>query len=273
MDNWQKKNVLMVVKTYPTPSTKYQETVCTAGITEDGQWIRLYPVKFRNLNPEQKFEKFCWIEIDTIKNTSDFRPESFKANADSLKIIRKLDSKVDLEERKNFMLPLVSPSMEYIKSEYDISKKSLGIFKPKIVKDIKIVSDSEEWTQEQKNKMNQLSFLDTETKPLEKIPWEFSFQFECDNPDCKGHKMKITDWEFCQAFRNFRRIYKSDEVAHEKLKEKYLGFFNDERRDSYIIVGTVHPHPTFIIIGIFTYLKDINNKTNKKIIDGQLPLF
>ncbi|MYF20247.1 MAG: hypothetical protein F4218_06430 [Synechococcus sp. SB0677_bin_5] len=32
------------VKTYPTLSQKYGETVCTAGVREDGSWMRLYPL-------------------------------------------------------------------------------------------------------------------------------------------------------------------------------------------------------------------------------------
>lgn len=43
------KRVLVTVLTYPTPSDKYIETVCTAGITEDYQWIRIYPLRLRLL--------------------------------------------------------------------------------------------------------------------------------------------------------------------------------------------------------------------------------
>ena len=78
----------MIVKTYPTPSEKYQETVCTAGITESGEWVRLYPIQFRHLKAEQKFKKYTWIEIETKKNPQDLRPESYKVNSDSIKILR-----------------------------------------------------------------------------------------------------------------------------------------------------------------------------------------
>lgn len=44
-----KKRIYIVVKTYPTISEEYSELVCTAGILEDGSWIRLYPVPFVNL--------------------------------------------------------------------------------------------------------------------------------------------------------------------------------------------------------------------------------
>lgn len=39
-----KQRVLITVKTYPTLSKKYGETVCTAGIRPDGSWVRIYPV-------------------------------------------------------------------------------------------------------------------------------------------------------------------------------------------------------------------------------------
>lgn len=39
--------VLVTVLTYPHPSAKYKELVCTAGVTAAGEWIRLYPVDYR----------------------------------------------------------------------------------------------------------------------------------------------------------------------------------------------------------------------------------
>ena len=43
------ERVLVTVKTYPCLSQKYDELVCTAGLREDGSWIRIYPVPFRKL--------------------------------------------------------------------------------------------------------------------------------------------------------------------------------------------------------------------------------
>jgi hypothetical protein len=42
-DGYETKRVLVVVKTYPTPAWRGGEVVCTAGITEHGEWIRLFP--------------------------------------------------------------------------------------------------------------------------------------------------------------------------------------------------------------------------------------
>lgn len=40
--------VLITVKTYPIPSSKYDELVCTAGVTEAVDFVRLYPINFGN---------------------------------------------------------------------------------------------------------------------------------------------------------------------------------------------------------------------------------
>lgn len=70
--------VLITVKTYPTISGKYDELVCTAGFLEDGTWIRIYPVPFRKRAYTEQYKKYDWIELDLVKNTSDFRPESYR---------------------------------------------------------------------------------------------------------------------------------------------------------------------------------------------------
>ncbi|GAB6013274.1 hypothetical protein [Viscerimonas tarda] len=70
--------ILITVKTYPTLSEKYDELVCTAGFKEDGSWIRIYPVPFRKLDYQNQYHKWQWIEMDIVKNTTDFRPESFR---------------------------------------------------------------------------------------------------------------------------------------------------------------------------------------------------
>ena len=41
--DWISTRVLITVKTYPNPSWKFKETVCVAGITEDGLYIPVNP--------------------------------------------------------------------------------------------------------------------------------------------------------------------------------------------------------------------------------------
>jgi hypothetical protein len=71
------EKVLMVVKTYPTPSSKYGELVCTAGIRlRDNAWIRIYPYPFRQAKAREQFEKYDIIEAAIERATQDPRPDS-----------------------------------------------------------------------------------------------------------------------------------------------------------------------------------------------------
>ncbi len=80
------ERVLITVKTYPTLSRKYGETVCTAGVREDGTWMRIYPVPFRRLDEAEQYRKFDWIETDFVKSKSDPRPETYHP-ADIMKLV------------------------------------------------------------------------------------------------------------------------------------------------------------------------------------------
>ena len=86
----QKLKVLITVKTYPIPSSRYEELVCTAGVTETGDFIRLYPINFRELPFDQQYKKYQWIEIMATKHEGrDARKESYRPDCDTLKIIGK----------------------------------------------------------------------------------------------------------------------------------------------------------------------------------------
>ena len=43
------EKILILAKTYPSPSAKYGETSCIAGITDRAEMRRIYPVPYRRL--------------------------------------------------------------------------------------------------------------------------------------------------------------------------------------------------------------------------------
>ncbi len=53
--------ILITVKTQPIPSAKYDELVCTAGVTAAGDFVRLYPIDFRDLPYGQQYKKWVWL--------------------------------------------------------------------------------------------------------------------------------------------------------------------------------------------------------------------
>lgn len=126
--------VLIAVKTYPTISTKYDELVCTAGFTEEGKWIRIYPIQFRRLGYENQYKKYEWIEIDLVKNEEDFRPESFRPRALELepKRLSSVNTDNNWAERKEIVLGKVYNDMSLLILEAKDKQicTSLAVFKP-----------------------------------------------------------------------------------------------------------------------------------------------
>src|SRR5258708_32716516 len=101
------KKALIVVRTYPTPARTGAEVSCTAAITEDGEWLRLFPVPWRYLPNDQRFRKYQWIEVSVTK-ASDQRPESYKLKQDGIRIISDLPSQNEWRARKDIVFPVRS---------------------------------------------------------------------------------------------------------------------------------------------------------------------
>ena len=85
------ERILILAKTYPSPSAKYVETSCIAGINQNGLMRRLYPVPFRMIEEGQKFKKWQWINVRIEKANKDHRPESHKLYVDTIECVEQID--------------------------------------------------------------------------------------------------------------------------------------------------------------------------------------
>ena len=148
-DELPNARVLITVKTYPLPSRSYTELVCTAGLLNGEQWIRMYPIPFRFL--QDQYPKYSWVEVDLIRNKKDFRPESYRLKNENINIIDTLGTANAWAARKRFITKEVFTSMdELIKLAKSPSKKSLATMKPKEIVDFEIESDEREWRKDWK---------------------------------------------------------------------------------------------------------------------------
>lgn len=266
--------VLIAVKTYPSISAKYDELVCTAGFLEDGRWIRIYPIQFRNLDYDQQYKKYAWVEIDLVKNTSDFRPESYrpvKAGVEAT-FISKLETDNNWEERKKFALQNVYTNLDVMIADAKDKNKhtSLAVFKPTRITGFKIEAVEREWDRDKLALMQQLNIFTQHKAKKEivrKLPYKFSYVFE----DDKGREstLMIEDWELGALFWK----YENEEEACQKVKERY---FDDlaMTKDIYFFMGTtlanhhVSKNP-FIIIGVFypTFPKPVKQSAQLGLFD------
>ena len=124
---------LLTVAAYPLPSRSYDELVCTAGITGDGEWIRLYPVPLSFLTDlkgsgQIKSIKYNWIELDLQKRTDDFRPESHSPvdyKFSDLIILGHIDTKQNWYERKQYCLKNVYTNLDQLLNDSKEPKTAL----------------------------------------------------------------------------------------------------------------------------------------------------
>lgn len=250
---WETKRILITVKAYPQPSRRYGEAVCVAGITDEGKWIRLYPVQFRDLPREKQFRKYEWIEAKVIKSADDPRPESYHVDLDSIRKLSFVDTKNNWAERKKIVLPLLNKSLEELIERWKNENISLGLIKPREVLELVIHQETENWKPEKEMYLRQISFFSSGQKQvLEKVPWSFAYKFSCDDEKCSGeHILSYVDWEIYESYRSWRKKYKDETLT--QIKKKYFDYFK-ENCDLYFYVGTVykyHRFGRFVIIGAF----------------------
>lgn len=133
-----RERVLITVKTYPTLSRKYGETVCTAGVRPDGTWMRIYPVPFRRLEEEEQYRKFDWIETEFVRGTSDPRPET-RHPADMAKMVPAghIGTDDNWRERRELLLKTakVYDRLEPLMTGAKENQLSLAVFKPTKIRD------------------------------------------------------------------------------------------------------------------------------------------
>jgi hypothetical protein len=176
VEQFEKTKVLVTVMTYPHPSKRYRELVCTAGITEQCEWVRLYPIDYRYRPPAQKFHKYQWIEIGLLPHGSgnDNRKESRKPDVDSIKLLgNPLSTENNWKARREIVDKMPVHTLDELKQLNKIDRTSLGIVKPKRILDLRIDEVVSEWKPEWQSLLGQLQLFMPQPKPLRKIPYRF----------------------------------------------------------------------------------------------------
>jgi len=158
---WTTKRVLIVVKTYPAPAHKGVEVSCKAGISQERQWIRLFPVPFRFLEEEQQFSRYQWIDVQVRRARNDPRPESHNLNGSSIRIMP--PPVRGWGAREQILSPLRRFSLCEIERERERhGHPTLGVFRPGRIKGFKLKpTEHPNWT------ANELAILNQSGSTLE----------------------------------------------------------------------------------------------------------
>lgn len=261
--------VLLTVNTYPLPSRSYDELVCTAGILENGSWIRIYPVPLSFLLGQRKSGKmetfkYNWIELDLIQRSqsNDFRPESYSPkhyDFRDLKILEHLDTKSNWYLRKQICLQNVYTNFNLLIEDSKAPKnKSLATFKPSKILGMDIEPDDREWKNEWTEIRKQGDLFNQEKNPeilIPKLPYKFFYKFQDETG--KVRRLMIEDWEIGALYwKSLGQTEGNEAKALEKVRFKYEEEFLT-KKEIYFFLGTTkqwhmrRAYNPFVIIGIF----------------------
>jgi len=260
------KKVLITVKTYPTISKKYDELVCTAGLLEDGSWIRIYPMPFRKLDYENQYKKYQWLEAPFEKNNSDVRPESYQVrDISKLKLLDTVGTNDNWSERRRLVLKNqpVFTNLKNLIAKANKNELSLAIFKPTKIIDFIWEQTDRDWSKDKldllKSKSMQMSFFQTpeeiekEFSVVSKVPYRFSYKFADD--EGTESTLMIEDWETGMLYWNcLKKCKNKEDMTLQQVKQKYLDEFL--KKDLYLFLGTLRQYHgwaknPFVIVGVF----------------------
>lgn len=237
------ETILITVKTYPTLSKSYVETVCTAGINDRGEWRRLYPIRFRHLADNKQFKLYDRITVRLSDHSDDGRPESRRPSSDTIQIKGRVR---DWPLRHQWVGPTIIDSLK----EMIDKGRSIGPIRCREVLDFYWKKVSGTWSPDQLEQLKQQGLWGDEApKALEKIPYEFHLRWKDGNGEEYDHM--FISWEVRQTWRTYRRDY-SDPLTVMKdkwlddilSKERDLAFFMGNRADFrqvFMVCGTYNP--------------------------------
>ena len=245
-----RKRILILCKTYPSPSARHVETSCVAGVDENGQLIRLFPVPFRLVEDPQKFKKWQWIEARVVRSRDDRRPESHRISVDTIELQGDpLPTNHEWLERRRVLADLEVfgdfGALQAAQAERGIS---LALLRPSRLTNMAISkAGNPDWTDDEVAKLMQDQmqgslFDEAEEqrslKLLKKLPYDFHYHYECDVGDAvHAYKHKLVDWEAGALFWNVHR--KSN--WEEAFRNKFFAEFAE--RDVLFLMGTIHRFP------------------------------
>jgi len=258
---WEKKKLLVWGKTYPEFSKKYYETVCSGAVDADtGKLVRIYPITLRY--KEDQFSTYDWIEAEIERNTSDFRPESFKIQQNAIRKVGRIDAGKSWPERTKWVLrpSNVFPSVEALQHAEARDHTSLGLVKPKQIVDVVMKwrpeSEREEWEHHRQEALRQKDlFVDAEkttARDLQYVPVKYHVKFVCDATNCTGHDLSILDWGTYNLHRRMiaqRGPAEGERAVINAIREN----LDLSKRDAFLFLGNTKAHPhNFMIVGILS---------------------
>ena len=232
---WETEQILVLVKAAPNWSTKYKEyEICTAGISEDGGWRRLYPFP-EDVMLKKDIRVWDLIEVETTRPTDDPRAESRKIRAESIKKVGRVENR---KERRAILEKTTEPSLDIPMND----KRTMTLVKPSI-----------EAFNIRKKPTDSVQ-LTLNGKPFKRNPYGdvgLIYKWRCPRrcQFCRerSHRMQCFDWGTNVLYRR----YKDEKEARAKVKRMcYYRMKYDF--DTWFALGTHSQRPwkRWMVVGL-----------------------
>lgn len=262
--------VTITVKAAPERSKKHGETVCTAGLLDDGRHIRLYPVKIDEYW-KKGIPKYSRVRVRVLPSDEPAsRPESHKVEGGLRPVESPLTAKgrpTPWKARMHLIQKGMRPNgMRGLRDLQAEHGTSLGIVKVRELIDFYITAPLEQVVEQADYRISPQKTLTgkpiMEGSRVDKVHHVFRYIWRCEGTCCDDeaegqgyHNTTCEDWELFQSFRSWRTRYSDDEEFLDKLKGMYydclgqsdlhfaMGTPSDPvRQNSWMIVGLIYPN-------------------------------
>lgn len=256
------ERILILAKTYPSPSAQHVETSCVAGVTHDGLMRRLYPVPFRLIEEGNQFKKWQWVDVRVEKAVRDHRPESHKLYVDTIVCGALIEPRNGWLDRRPWLDKIPAfPNPEAVDAARVARGVSLALLLPRKIVGLEIVkARNADWSDDEREKLIREQtqgdlFAEADVRrqiaQLRKIPFDFYYRYLCDTPSGSiEHKHKIVDWEvgalYWRCIAEYAEGWKAPfrRKIEDELPSKDLMFLmgNQHRfQDQWLIISLIYP--------------------------------
>lgn len=240
-----RSRVTVLVKASPQPSKKHSETVCCAGIDSNGDWKRMFPIRFRRLSGEKSFKRWDIVEYRYSLPHDDKRKESCRVHEESISIRSRVKNSA---EKTN----LVERALVDSEAEATSRGASLALIRPRNprftwqkLSNAELDSDRQKFQQQ----AAQLSMLEEEISAYEPCPFRFKMSYD---DDAGNHNKTCADWETSAAFFNLRQTMDTKSVL-TYLEETYCQTYVE--KGLVFALGNMKKRPqTWQLLGLFPVL-------------------
>ncbi len=199
MSNEGESEAIILVKAASQQGMSVDEAVYCAGVTPQGEWVRLYPVTFRRGNDVHHFKRWDHIRFRWRSPSGDPRPESRRVDQNSIEVIGELSP----SQRFDFLSRLEVTHLHRLSEQ----GKSLALLRPRNPRffverktETEINEEQQLYGRFQRETPSEANML----KPQKPCPYRFKYKYSDDDGDFEG---VYQDWGVNAAFASLSEAF------------------------------------------------------------------